>query len=71
MEEREEEALKRKQREERDREIKHMLEEILVGGARVKSGTGTKEDEGKTSDEVIDELRRELQQTKDRYELKI
>lgn len=76
MEEKEEEEIRRRQREERDREIKQMLQSILVGGGILKGskdqGDKTSQDgDDRTESEVIEELKRELQLTKDKYELKI
>lgn len=75
MEEKEEEDGKRRQREERDREIKQMLHQLIVGGgmpARAgKAVVNGDDEEATTYEEMIADLRKEVQLTKDRWELKL
>ena len=74
MEEKEEEDGKRRQREERDREIKQMLQQLIVGGGLPRAGkmaVGGDDEEATTYEEMIADLRKEVQLTKDRWELKL
>jgi hypothetical protein len=74
MEEKEEEDGKRRQREDRDREIKQMLQQLIVGGGLPRAGkmaVGGDDEEATTYEEMIADLRKEVQLTKDRWELKL